>query len=238
LTPEITALYNAVISNLTVTRGKETAKASKRERARSITRERILDAAEKLFLERGFAAATVQDIAVTAGYTTGAIYSNFGGKAHLFLAVMIRRWDPQEQIWRDALESATTTTDAAAAMGVALGAARYEPEWYAAMFEFFSFAARHEDLRRETAELLRGTDPIVMDILADVATKSPLPLERLAAVITGLMRGLAWTWVVDPDAADNTLFSDAVAVLIGASPSSSGRKGPKGSHGGRQSTAS
>lgn len=47
------------------------------------TRERLLDAAIEVFAERGYAGTSVQEIATRAGLTTGAIYANFDGKAHL-----------------------------------------------------------------------------------------------------------------------------------------------------------
>lgn len=46
-------------------------------------RERLVDAATEVFAERGYEGARVGDIARRAGLTTGAIYSNFSGKAQL-----------------------------------------------------------------------------------------------------------------------------------------------------------
>jgi AcrR family transcriptional regulator len=141
----------------TATDANEHPKSSRRGRrpegVREITRGQILDAAEWLFLENGFAGATVQAIASEAGYTTGAIYRTFRGKADLFLAVYHRRWRKQQDTWRVALTS-ETAKDAATTMGAALTAATYEPEWYAAVFEFFSYASRNDELRRETAEFI------------------------------------------------------------------------------------
>src|SRR5215207_2114686 len=62
-----------------------------RQEAKRETQDRLLAAAHELFLERGFHAASVAEIAERAGYTTGAIYSNFGGKEDLFLAVYDRQ---------------------------------------------------------------------------------------------------------------------------------------------------
>jgi AcrR family transcriptional regulator len=159
----------------------------------------------------------VQDIAAAAGYTTGAIYSSFNGKDDLFLAVYRRRSEQQWRVWRETLETAKTSKDAPAAMGAALEKATFEPAWYAAVFEFYSYAGRHPELRHETAEIMRRMDAVMMEILSDVSSRSGLSLERLAPIVVGLIRGLAWTWFVDPDAADTTLFSDGVRVLIGAS---------------------
>jgi AcrR family transcriptional regulator len=63
-----------------------------RERRLEHTRSLLLDAAEEVFAEKGFTAATLDDIAHAAGYTKGAIYKHFTAKEDLFLAVSDRYW--------------------------------------------------------------------------------------------------------------------------------------------------
>jgi AcrR family transcriptional regulator len=63
-----------------------------RERRLEHTRSLLLDAAEDVFAEKGFAPATLDDIAYAAGYTKGAIYKHFATKEELFLAVSDRYW--------------------------------------------------------------------------------------------------------------------------------------------------
>lgn len=55
------------------------------------TRNVLLDAAEEVFARKGFDGAALEDIAEVGGYTRGAIYSHFGSKAELFLAVVERQ---------------------------------------------------------------------------------------------------------------------------------------------------
>src|SRR5687768_580074 len=85
-------------------------------RRRHITRERVLAAAEKLFLEKGFRATSIDDIAAAAGYTIGAIYSSFGGKDHLFLAVNDRHATSEVEAWKERLERVNDPADALAAL--------------------------------------------------------------------------------------------------------------------------
>jgi AcrR family transcriptional regulator len=54
------------------------------------TRERILDVAEALFAERGFAGTSVRDIASAAGLTAASLYNHFEGKEALYDAVLER----------------------------------------------------------------------------------------------------------------------------------------------------
>lgn len=77
------------------------------------TRERLLDTAETVFLERGVSRASLQDIAAAAGLTRGAIYWHFKDKAELFSAMMDRALLPCE-----------TACTAQAPQGAALDAVR------------------------------------------------------------------------------------------------------------------
>lgn len=61
------------------------------------TRNALLDAAEHVFLAQGVAGTSLNDIAVAAGTTRGAIYWHFKDKADLFNAMMDRVAMPLEQ---------------------------------------------------------------------------------------------------------------------------------------------
>jgi AcrR family transcriptional regulator len=52
------------------------------------TRQRIIDAAEALFLTKGYAAATLQAIAIEAGVAVETVYSRFGNKTNLLSAIL------------------------------------------------------------------------------------------------------------------------------------------------------
>ena len=52
------------------------------------TRKKILDAARKVFGDRGFGQATVEDIAAEAGVSNGALYHHFANKQELFKAIL------------------------------------------------------------------------------------------------------------------------------------------------------
>ena len=58
------------------------------------TRDRILDAAEEVFAEKGLAAAPVRDIAARVGLNAGSLYNHFRGKEELYEAVLERGLTP------------------------------------------------------------------------------------------------------------------------------------------------
>jgi AcrR family transcriptional regulator len=59
-----------------------------REEQREETRRRLLDAARQTFVRRGYEASSVEEIAELAGYTRGAVYSNFRDKDELYVTVL------------------------------------------------------------------------------------------------------------------------------------------------------
>jgi AcrR family transcriptional regulator len=73
------------------------------------TRERLLNAAARLFAERGLAKVTVRDICEKARANVAAVNYHFGGKDELYEAVM-----------RMAMETMQATTEAARAAGAGL----------------------------------------------------------------------------------------------------------------------
>ncbi len=66
-----------------------------RQERKSQTRERLIDAAAVVFAQRGFEAASLDEVAAAAGYTKGAVYSNFASKTDLFIALIERRIEVQ-----------------------------------------------------------------------------------------------------------------------------------------------
>lgn len=122
------------------------AKGGKRER----TRAALVAATLEVLSERGFAAASLDEIAARAGMTKGAIYSNFGGKADLLLAAVEARGltlgsgRPSGRTARE--ELLATARDLAAAL-------RRARDDTAFMAEFQAHALADPELRRSLGRL-------------------------------------------------------------------------------------
>lgn len=78
--------------------------ARPRRPTRAETRARLLDAAVGVFVERGIAAASVEEIAEAAGFSRGAVYSNFADKDALVLALLQKMTDDAMAEIEDLLE--------------------------------------------------------------------------------------------------------------------------------------
>lgn len=66
-------------------------------RGSAATKQKILDAAEGLFVEHGYEATTLRQITAGAGVNLAAVHYHFGSKEELFQAVLTRRLDPMNQ---------------------------------------------------------------------------------------------------------------------------------------------
>lgn len=71
-------------------------------------RERLLDAAETLFYERGITGTGVDAVLHEAGVSTATLYAHFGGKDALVAAYLERRLARWRQVWADAVDAAAT----------------------------------------------------------------------------------------------------------------------------------
>ena len=189
------------------------------------TRESLLDAAEQLFQARGVSRTSLNDIAVAAGTTRGAIYWHFKHKADLFNAMMERITLPLEQTLNSA-------------QGV-LGVASSDPvaDIRHAMLEALRLIATDEQTRRvlyiathqveytdelgdvQTRRLLSHNNCVARNrtILAQAFAKQgadcPVPLACAAHGLQALVEGLVQHWLLEPSAFD-LLTSGANAIDV------------------------
>jgi AcrR family transcriptional regulator len=118
-------------------------------------RELLLAAARRVFLGRGYGAASLDSIAEAAGFSKGVIYSQFDSKADLFLALLeariAERGDENDAI------ADSGRAGVAALIARAQADATREPGWAALLVEFRSHAARDAELSRRYAQLHDAT---------------------------------------------------------------------------------
>ncbi|MCW2765566.1 MAG: TetR family transcriptional regulator [Nocardioides sp.] len=166
------------------------------------TRDRVLEAAERLFLVRGYTRVTIEDIASKAGYTRGAVYSSFAGKDEIFVALIDLRFDRQiDSAWSSL--SASLTSEARLATLGRWMAAEFERarDWSTAEIEFAAHAATKPALRARLADMQRDGRRDLAAFLSEQCAAAgvtpPFDPEMLALVISSLARGLMVEWMVD-----------------------------------------
>src|SRR5690349_22524319 len=104
---------------------------------REATREEIVNAASRVFADRGYHGASLDAIAEEAGFSRGAVYYNFADKEELFLELLDRRCAERARdlraVFADNPEDdvAATSRQAQLAARHALEAMTGDPEWRA-----------------------------------------------------------------------------------------------------------
>src|SRR5829696_8789661 len=156
---------------------------------RAATRRRLLGAATAVVAERGFHAASVDAIAAEAGYSVGAIYSNFGGKDDLFLAVF-----DEHASWFESVLSDPTTEPSA------IEALRADEKQFLVFVSFWSYAVRTPKTRRRLATrmaLPRARGAVAGAARPAAGAGAGGPPEQVATLALALFRGIAMERLAD-----------------------------------------
>ena len=191
-----------------------------REERRTQTRAELLDAAERLFAEQGFHATSVDQVADHAGYTKGAVYSNFTSKEDLFLALYERRVDRALPDVEAAFAESPTAIEGLERITAASAARRStEDGWLAVFFEFWAHVLRHAELRTRFAEqharLLDVFEPAMVRAAAEQGTPLPEEPRKLAAARYAMQLGLELERLTQPDVVDADLATRMVRLSFG-----------------------
>jgi AcrR family transcriptional regulator len=184
------------------------------------TKSDLVAAARTVFLRHGFHTASLDEIAEEAGYTKGAVYSNFAGKDELFLAVLGEHFRRRATAYADLALDQEDIEDAYRAVARFWREANErEPEWSRLVIEFLAHASRHEHLRAAALEVReRGLEAIAAIIAAVSArhgVEYSLPFTEIARGAGALNRGMAVEQLLDPQL-PSELFEDMhVAYMLG-----------------------
>lgn len=183
-----------------------------REERKDRTRRQLLDAGRTVFLREGFLRATVDEVAAEAGFTTGAVYSAFGGKAELFLAVLDERIEDRATGMREAARGAASPEAAARAVARQwIETLRRDPDWTLLLIEFWVYAARDAGLYQEVIDRhrrpLEAGTRVMDEVLAQHREFEPLlPLADLARASSAIAHGFALERLLDPDGVSDDLL--------------------------------
>jgi len=173
------------------------------ERRRQLTRETLIDAAAELFARRGFHAASLDEIAAAAGFTKGAIYSNFGSKDDLLLAVVEQRGDRMLSAMWEAhqAEGATHTHEPEDAAATWRRIVATDEQTQLLRLELRLHALRDPVMRERFAELQRRQLAKATDFLLREAEAFGygfgLPVQHIAGLLIALTEGLLMEAAVD-----------------------------------------
>jgi AcrR family transcriptional regulator len=186
------------------------------------TRAELLSTATRVFAERGYEGASVEEIAERAGYSHGAVYSNFAGKTDLFLAVF------EDYMAGRARELATTLGKVDADAPMEAKARALADQWmerfatdresFLLHLEFLAHSRREPELAHRfgthSAALREAIASYILRYEEKEGIDSPIPPADLALVLRALGIGLAVEALVSPDAVRDDLYGDFVELLV------------------------
>jgi AcrR family transcriptional regulator len=193
------------------------------ERRRAMTRQHLLEAAAIVFARDGFQASSLDAIASYAGFTKGAVYSNFNSKEDLFLAVFEERIERGRATIRSALEGDDAWNSAEVWKPRVASAVKemwWDDDWTMLFLEFVLYAARNPSARSKLAAYVRRQLGAVEQIFSDqydaAAAPPPRPLEDLALMSVAMFDGLAVYRLIDESFTNDQRLTAALEFLSDA----------------------
>lgn len=171
---------------------------------RSVTRQRLIDAALGVFAQQGFGKATVEQVCDRAGFTRGAFYSNFSSLDELFLAMWEQRSAGMVTDLRHALQERMPDQVGSVreAVEVALSAIPVDEDWYRVSAEFTAHALRTPGMRWVVAERERGIQqallPVIETLLA-MNGQEVVDRDGLGQALVAVHDGTLVQCLVEPD---------------------------------------
>jgi AcrR family transcriptional regulator len=184
---------------------------------RDETRERLFEAAARVFEERGIGAASIGAIAAAAGFTRGAVYSNFASKDELIIAMLEDHVERSVRHHRELLARHRDPVDFVAALR-ASDRSRQDPLGRAPLLhmELILFAARAKRYRPELAKRLRARRALVTEIITvtnRATRRADLDPAWAGAMLLALEDGFRLHRLIDPDTTPGESFLRAVGEL-------------------------
>jgi AcrR family transcriptional regulator len=172
-----------------------------RPEAQARTRRRLLDAAADVFGEKGFRSASLTDVADRAGYTIGAVYSNFATKDELFHALMRERIELTEAglaaaFDQDQGSSQNSTRSVEDRIndeldGLKAAEDSVPPRWWRLLYEYRTYAAGNEAVWAELAAADRRCREIIARRIERFAVSVGLELPASPIELAELSQALA-----------------------------------------------
>lgn len=191
-----------------------------RDEAKAQTRERILESASRVFVTRGFAGASVEEIAESAGYSIGALYSNFDSKEQLFLELMSAR---RVSRFASLMEDLSNAKDGVRHYSLEelphllLDVTENDADFSALQIEFLRFADRNPELKQHLVEQIRertaALERLVTMVLDQEGVDGPSAHDVTVAVMA-LTQGLMRRRRIEGSVVSDELFVRALGWLL------------------------
>ncbi len=181
------------------------------------TRLKLTEVAREMFLADGYAATSLDKVALRAGFSKGAVYSNFAGKEELCMAVL-------DSIHLQQIDGVVAAFSGGGDLDARIDAfadwAREglgQPRWTALESEFGA-VARHSPyvataLKARHREIREAIETLIREVTAEAGIELRMPADRAATAMLSLGIGLGALRSID-HTVDVSVFADAMRALL------------------------
>jgi len=187
-----------------------------RAEAQAETRAQLLKTARQLFFEDGYHPTSLEKVADAAGYSKGAVYSNFRNKDELCTAVL---HEVRAERLGEVLEIFAKPDTPSRIDAIRDWAERVigDPGWTTLEVEFAAHARPNDRLRTDLAGRLDGIIQMLTTATESAETSGlRLPAREAATILLALGVGLGLLRSIDPQIPVSGLI-DTLGLLTGQS---------------------
>ena len=185
---------------------------------RDDTREKLFEAAARVFEEQGIGGASIEAISAAAGLTRGAFYSNFKSRDELIIAMLEDHVEQSIRRIHDLLARHRSLADFLGALKT-MDRSQQDPLGRSPLLhmEMILFVARAEKRRPELAKRLRARRQLITDIIETTAKNSGrttiLNPTWAGSVVLALEDGFRLHRLMDPETTPADSFLRAIGDL-------------------------
>jgi AcrR family transcriptional regulator len=194
-------------------------KRPNRAEKNALTTAALLEAAAQTFAERGYEAATMDEIAERIGLSKGALYYRYRTKEDLFLALLDQRCAAYLAELERPLEADVDPRAGWSAFANQFLEVIREGSWPRLFFEFVSYSSRspraHRELATRIRRLRKAIERRVQEQADRAGTELPITAADVALAISALGNGLALERLADRRSVPDRAFTELPGLIIG-----------------------
>src|SRR3954451_11363205 len=185
---------------------------------RDETRDKLFEAAARVFEEQGISGASIETLAAAAGFSRGALYSNFKSKDELIIAMLEDHLEQTVRRNLDLLARHKNLADFIEAMRT-MDRSQQDPLGRSPLLhtEMILFVARAEKRRPELAKRLRAGRKLIANVIETTAKntgKDPgLSPAWWGSIVLAMEDGFDLHRLIDPETTPADSFVRAISDL-------------------------
>lgn len=203
--------YNQIIAHMK--------KRLTRQESKTLTQEKLLSAAAKLFARHGFAGASIEEIAETAGFSRGAFHANFKSKDDLFLTLVEKHIQAITAEIHELIAASHSTEETLQNLRAAYSCYRgADRDAFLLLTEAQLYAMRNSRFGKKLSVLLGSIhDELIASIekvQKNLKSKDSISAEQLVLIGFAFSHGMTLHSLMDPERYSDSLVSDSTRFVF------------------------